>query len=97
MDDSWYEDMKKRDAERDRKKAMCGDQPAPITTYEQKAAHASTKIPKETKQKVLDMWHKGGIKVGDILDACGLTHTEFGQIIKENTLTHEYLSKKVVE
>ena len=97
MSDDWYEDMKKRDAERDKRKAMCGDVPAPVSTYEEKAAYASKKIPKETKQKVLDMWHKGGITVGEIMKECGLDHTEFGQIIKENTLTHEYLSKKVVE
>lgn len=90
MDDGWWEKNQKR-------KAMVGDAPAPVSTYEEKAAYASKQIPKETKQKVLDMWHKGGVTVGEIMKECGLNHTEFGQIMKENTLTHEYLSKEVIE
>ena len=95
MSDYDYEESKKRQDAWERKKAMTGDKPAPISNYTEKLAYDVDKVSKEKEQEVLDLLHAGN-NVGKVAEITGLDNMVVAQLLSRNIKHYgSFLAKKV--
>ena len=97
MSDYDYEESKKRQDAWERKKAMTGDKPAPISNFSEKLAYDLERVSKEKEQEVLDLLHAGN-NVGKVAEITGLDSLIVAKLLSKNVKYYgSYLAKKVDE
>ena len=87
----------KREAAAKRRKEMCGDVAAPLTTYEARLQNKIDNVSKEKEQQILDLLHSG-LNVGKVAEEVGLESIVVAKIMSRNIKSYgHYLAKKVEE
>lgn len=90
-------EIEARDRANARRKAMCGDAPAPLSDYRAKLAHTVDRVSKEDEQKILDLLHEGK-NVGQIAEIMKMESIVIATIYSNNIKSYgHFLAKKVEE